>query len=530
MSTYNKNGATVTITPTTSWTSADQIPTETQLIGGFDASLDNISFNGKVRIGKPVVIASIVIEADSNKYFIQPPYLNTRSRNISLKPKNKKNQRVTSGVLDGIFYTSYTYDLVFVSNGSTSSADNLSAKIVYKTETIPSPAIEIYNIDYGSSVVAETGEIRKIKITGSPTAVFGLAINENYAETVTLSDGDSLTEDQIIPIFNKYNDESILRSKTKGTSINKTEYNYGKKIDIIRGVIPSSGVFEFTQKFPSTTSAITAVTVADSGAKFKFTNLSNVRVGDRLYYSGLSDTTVITVESLNPDGDDENECWLLSNGSAASLTLAKGKKITFKRNKTYSIDIIPELTSTLGSKIPTRDPEYRLYQYLNPTLTITHKPNKSSGLETKVTKYNGVATGLAHSVDHTISYTGKALTTTNKRNKKIVDKFSVKLELTVNNGAQRFTSKRQPLFNNRVKKVHPTVAGGAVNLNPVVSNWTNSIGLSNGGTFLKIYGIRFGVLNATTIDLWYNVEIEKWGSRSVNMELDLSTLLTNAVP
>ena len=90
MRTYNKNGATDTIPPTTSWTSADQIPTETQLIGGFDASLDNISFNGKVRIGKPVVIASIVIEADSNKYFIQPPYLNTRSRNISLKPKNKK--------------------------------------------------------------------------------------------------------------------------------------------------------------------------------------------------------------------------------------------------------------------------------------------------------------------------------------------------------------------------------------------------------------------------------------------------------
>ncbi len=531
MSTYNKNGATITITPTASWTSTDQIPTETQLISGFDASLDNISFNGKVKVGRPTVVASVVVEADSNKYFLQPPYLKTKSTNISLRLRNKKNQRVTSGEVDGIFYTSYTYDLIFISSSRTSSVNDLNAKIVYKTETIPSPAIEIHDIKYGDPIVSPSGESRKIKVIGSPTAIFGLAINENYAETITLSDGDASTNDEIIPIFNKYNDVSIIKSRTKNTSLDKVEYNYGKKIDVIKGTIPSSGIFEFTQEFPSTISSIAAIAVAASSAnKIKFTNLDNVRVGDRMYYPGLSDTSVVTVNVLNPDGDNENECTLLTNGSTASISLAKGKKVTFRRSKTYSVDIIPSLTSTLGSKIPTRDPEYKLYQYLDPTLTITHVPNKSSGVETIISKYNDVATGLSHSEVHSISYNGKALTTTDKNNNKLVDKFSVKLELTVNNGAQRFTAKKKPRFNYETARIHPTLPNGLPNTNLVVSNWTNSIGLSNGGTFVNIYGIRFGALNATTINLWYTVEVKKWGNRSVNMVLDLGTLLTNAVP
>ena len=353
-------------------------------------------------------------------------------------------------------------------------------------------------------------ENRRIKVIGDKSAKFALAINENYAETITLGDEE-------VPFFNKHNDESLIKS-----SASQTDYNYGKKINIIRGVIPNNGMFEFNQLFPSTTSKIAAVAAdASSTVDVTFTSIDGVRVGDRMYHSGLANTTTITVAALNPGGT-ANALRLSS-----SVSLDKGRKVVFRRNKTYSIDIIPDLTSTLGSSIPTIDPEYKLYQYLDPTLTITHVPNTTGSLETKIEKYNDVDTGLAHSVNHTISYTGRANTALNSRDTKIKDKFSVKIRVTCENGAQRITTKKQPVFSNKVRKIHPTI-GGSVNPNAVLSNWTNSVAEANGGTVVNITGIRVGAINAVHMDIWYDVEISRWGNKDVNMVFDTTNILTNA--
>ena len=111
MSTYNRNGATVTVTPTTAWTGVDKTLSNTQINSGFDANIDTVSFSGKTRRGKPAVIAKVVITADSGKYFVTPPYLQANSRKISLRLRDKVNQKLTVG--DGVFYTSYTFDLMF---------------------------------------------------------------------------------------------------------------------------------------------------------------------------------------------------------------------------------------------------------------------------------------------------------------------------------------------------------------------------------------------------------------------------------
>ena len=83
MSTYSRNGATITITPSSAWTSSDKILTNQQIGSGFNSNLDTVSFGGNVKRGRPTVIASVLVTADSDKYFSTPPYLQTKTRGLS---------------------------------------------------------------------------------------------------------------------------------------------------------------------------------------------------------------------------------------------------------------------------------------------------------------------------------------------------------------------------------------------------------------------------------------------------------------
>ena len=502
MSTYNQDGATITITPTTSTTSTEQTGA--------------VSFSGKVRRGRPIVLGSVVVTADSGKYFSSPPRLVTKSKNLSAKFRNRVSAKLAIG--DGTFYTSYTYDLIFVARTSTVDS-GLDVRFRYSTKTIPTITYNIKNIIFGSNNIAESGETRRIKVVGDRKAKFALAINENYEETITLDDGDATTGNETISNFHKRNDRSIIRSSVR----NRVEYNYGKKINILRGQIGQTGVYEFDQVFPSVTSNRTRVNGTVSGAaKVIFDDLNNVRVGDRIYATQIADATVVKVLNLDPDGDNRDECTLDTD-----VTLTDDSIVMFKRSKVYSIDIIPDLTSTLGPRIPTTDPEYRLYQYMDPVLTLTHKPESTAGFETKVTKYNDVNTELAHSVSHTVSHTGKANALSDRKNRNITNRFSVKLEVTCHQADHRFTARKLPIFSNKIRPISPTTASGAANTNAVVSNWTNSISEFNGGTVINITNIRIAALTFVTVNLFYDVEIVKWGNKDVNMELDLAAILTN---
>tara|TARA_R110002020_G_scaffold140951_7_gene312573 strand:+ start:9078 stop:10655 length:1578 start_codon:yes stop_codon:yes gene_type:complete len=525
MSTYNRDGATITVTPSSTWTGLEKTLTNQQISSGFNSNLDTVSFNGSIRRGRPTIIASVLVTADSDKYFSTPPYLQTKTRGLSLRLRNKVNQRLTVG--DGVFFTSYTYDLLFTSNGQHPSSSALNVNIKYITKAIPTISAEIYDVNFGGRILSSSGETRLIKVAGTKGAVFGLAINENVESLITLSDGDAATSDEIVEIIDKANDTSILP-----TAKYKTNYNYGKKIPIIRGTIPSSGVFEFSQSFPSVIVKATKVngSMAASGAtKIIFDNLTGVKVGDRIYSAGIPMTTASKVVTLNPDNDNVNECTL-----DTSVTLADNTSVEFKRARSYSIDIIPSLTSTLGSKIPTTDPEYRLHQYLDTTLTITHS---ITGTDLTITKFNDVATDLARGAEHILTYSGRANTINTGDNDTSPPEygstkmFSVKLEIScvpASGPAHTFTAKTTPIFSSKERKIHPKKSDGSNNTNAVVSNWTNSIAKSNGGTAVSITGIRFTPTGSATINLFYNVEILKWGTRNVDMELDLDTILTNA--
>lgn len=510
MSTYSRNGATVTVTQASSWTATEKVLSTDQINSGFQTNIDSLSFAGSIRRGKPSVIAKVVIEADSGKYFSSPPRLKDKSKKLSLRLRDKVNQRLTVG--DGVYFTSYTYDLILSSRSRTSTANSgLNASIVYTTKTIPTVETKIHDIVFGNKNILAGGETRDIRVYGEKGATFGLAINESLESRITVGDEE-------VKKYNKTEDESILRG-----SYNKTKYNYGKSMNIIRGKIPSTGVYSFDQVFPSTIISQTETTAAfSSTTKLTFKNLSGVRVGDRFYYPGLDANTVIKVSVLDPDGDNENECTL-----DTSVTVAKSKKCRFERNRTYTIDVIPDLTSTLGSKIPTTDPEYRLFQYQNPTLKITHR--QSTG-DLTIVEYNDTATSLGLGASHSISYTGVANKIYDKTPSDVKHRFSVKLKVTA--AAGNFTSVVQPVFSNKTRKIYPRRATNAkgdytANDNPVVSNWTNSISKSNGGTVVNITGIRVSATGSSTIYLYYDVEIFRWGDKNVDMGITLDDHLIN---
>ena len=515
MSTYNKNGATVTITTSSSWTSSDSTLNNAQISSGFDTSLSTVSFAGKVKLGRPVVISTIKITADTDKYFTSPPRLEGNSRGVSLRLRDKINKKLSFS--DGVFYTSYTYDLVFIAKGQSTPLNIKSGTIKYTTKDIPSYTDangnkvigvepKIYDIQFGSRQLSSSGESRVIKVFGTRGTKFGLAINENLRNEVTFNN-------EVVSQYNKSDDVSIIRSP-RGDSV---IYNYGKDMLIKRGTISNSGVYTFNQEFPSTTVLrSTVAAAASSTTDVVFTSIDGIRKGDRMYYRGLADTTVITVSVLEPGGV-ANKLTLSS-----TVSLAKGYPVTFKRGKVYSIDIIPELTSTLGPKIPTVDPEYRLYQYLDPTLTITHSTDQN---DLTITHNNGVETGLDRDENHVISYTGKA----NKRYKNLSDRTTnrFKVSLIVTAHSTNFSSFVKPVFSNRIRKKYDKKADGSANNNIVISNWTNSIAEFNGGTVLNITGIKTGATGSGTTTLDYTVEILQWGNKDVAMELDLDTHLIN---
>ena len=502
MSTYHKDGATITFASKLGWKSYDKILTASEINRGFDPSINTINISGSSVVNKPKKITTLKITADEGKYFSIPPYIKSRFKS-RFRFKRIKVEKTNNKP------TVYIYDLIY--KGSNKSYNNLSIQILYKTETIPTTAISINNISFGNTVVNSDGEHRVIKIYGTPTATFGVAINENVENIVeyTTTDIDGATARSVNHSYiDKINDVSIL-----STPNSRTEYNYAKNIGIMKGTIGSKGFYSFKQVFPSIVSNRTKVngTMAASGAsggtKIIFNDLTDVRVGDRIFSSTIASTSTIKVASINPDEDNVGELTL-----DGTVTLADKAEVTFKRKRCYSIDFIPDLTSTLSSNIPTTDPNYRLHQYMDPTLTIR---NSISGIDMTITHNNGLATDLARGAELDITYNGKANTTNNKNmaqpygNK---SKFIVSMLLDIH-ASENFTGVLKPKFSS---------------IDQSKSDWTNSVAKENGGTKVNIHGVKWGATGENKITLTYIVEIKKLGTEDVIMELDLDEITTIA--
>ena len=238
-------------------------------------------------------------------------------------------------------------------------------------------------------------------------------------------------------------------------------------------------------------------------------DITNQKVGDRLYGKGIHKTypTKLTVKTSSTRSTFNR-----------AMTVADKAEFFFKRSRFYSIDLIPELCSTLSSSVPTSETTYRLYQYLDPIITMKHS---IAGSNYTITHNNSITTALGAGAELELEYTGKALSKNILRNKnnlgmasylgKKIQKVSMLLDLV--DAGHTFSAVTIPNFSNT---------------NQSRSDWTNSVSVDNGGTVIRVWGFTNSATGANTITLTYYFEIIKLGVKDVTMELDLDSILTIA--
>ena len=266
-----------------------------------------------------------------------------------------------------------TFDLICRTSRSISALDNL---VVSANQLVGRVAQEvttrsITRVDAGSLNLSRDGETRNIKIHGDPQSSFYL----------TIEDGS---------------DRSIIANPTEGGRVSLPS---GER-DVVKARLNRAGVFVHKQRFPKIptilTTAVNGSMAASGATKIIFDSLSGVQVGDTMVASDtrgrkINNGETVKVVTLNPDGDNANECTLSS-----SVILADNKKVAFVRSTTFKVHVAPN-TGTIpagsyGSKlVDTVYPMFTLSQNVGTTVTF----NASASAPIQI---NGGSAGVSHSV------------------------------------------------------------------------------------------------------------------------------------
>ena len=466
--------ANLTITPTneTSISSTQEVED-----GGFSTQKEKLIFSGKAKTNTPTKITSIKIEANSGYYLSKKPSLETTyDDNIKMvvSGSTKSSGRITS----------YTVDIIYSNSSRTFSSNYPEANITCKAKLIYVRPVQLDSFVVKSTIIDSEGENRTILITGAPGATFGVAINENFLD----KEVDLVTSEERV-ITHKQNDLSILSPSNITSSY---DYGYGKKLPVFTGTINKKGLYKFSQRFPSVQAIKTKTNASKVGAStITVDSNAGIMKGDKVYARQFTTSTpkVNSVSGANDVVLDQ------------AVTIGDNEAITFKRNKRYSVDLIPDLTSTFGPKIPTSIPTYTLNQYAKPVLTL--RLTEGHGSSFTITKFNNVATSLSAGADHDYNITGKTMTT-----ERIKRTISYLITCSSN-----ITAVTTPTFSSIRKQT---------------SSWTNSISLDNGGTAVEVTNFSHSATGSTTITLTFDLTIKRWGTKDVTMALDLDNVLTHA--
>lgn len=467
------------VTGVNGWNVDDTGYSSREIENGADPTKNRWVIEGRAFPNSPIDIATIKVDAEEGKYFSKAPYLNynnNSNENIKLKLNSKEK---TNGNI-----TSYVYSLQFVSATTKTISDGIKVNIKYETQAIVEKTLAINKVSFGNPILSVNGETRLIKIFGTAGSSFGLAVNKGLQESFQI--GEATTD--IGKVIDKINDVSILGSVANST----TENGYGKSIDIIQDVIGSKGVYTFAQDFPNIVVKKTKVNDAGgvTGTRITLDDYTDIKIGDQICSKTISKDQKVTVTALP-----------LSNtvDISKTMTFADDAIVIFKRDQVYSIDIIPDLTSTLGSDIPSTK-SYTLIQKIGPALTFKN----SIASTVAITHNNSIATSLSAGADLDVfcsSYGSKYNT----------KKISFSLTLDIVDASKNFSAIKLPTFNNNIQER---------------SSWTNSLHKFNGGTKVNITNISRSALGANTITLGYDVMISRFGSEDVTMELDLDNVIT----
>ena len=470
------------------------------------------SFSARIPNNELTNLATIKVEAEEGYHLAEIPYLSIDNTSPNLN--FDIGQNIQLKLSESTSNTSYTFDLLYKNNESISVSDDLNININFRSLVTQTRALEIRNITFGNQTVSAGGESRNITIYGKPGTPFELLVNS--------VDENLDSDDRVVDST----EESIISNRISNSEV---VIGTGKTFNQLSEKIHSTGKYSFNQTIPNTTIRSTAIngSMASGGAtKIIFDDLTYVRVGDQVVMKEIT-SGFITVTELNPDGDNENECTV-----SASITAADNALVSFKRSKKYRIHVKPgtdasvNTTGAMASWSTDIDGWSGYYskdmnQYLNPVLTLRATTSEGAGVMTM----NGATWNSSTPYD--LTYVGRPNTLQSKIQGKTgvpATRFTLTYLLDLVNPARNFayvdTIDPAPAFSSDVEFINTTET-------PQV-DWTNTTPELNGGTIIHMSNIAITAAGANTITITANVELVKWGSSNVIMELNLDNIVSNS--
>ena len=528
-------GSTVTVTANDGYTISSRTIKGGEKSGSKHLEQIIYSISGTATYNRIATIGSVKVEAnDSSISLTRAPYLKTNSpENFKLLPRTTERYDSTDTLSiknASKNNKSWTLDIVYRNKKSINRTDFIIGYLKFRQDAIRTRSNYIENITFGPDQLLSQGEVRTIKIFGDPGTAFGLAVNKNSISTELEEDGSTPTGRVI---FNTGEDTSILGKKANST----TTSNYGVSIPIIKGTIPSGGVYSFNQSFSFPRAAKLSSTIS-STATVPLDDVSLVQVGDTVTGSPISIGTVRTVSSIN------TAAKTIALSGAISAT--SGDTLVFKARESYSIDVIQDECGSINSDIIpiNNSPTYTLNKYINPIITfkatasssytITHfayrksknintiSPPESNRIFKHITDpftWVNAATSFSAGDDHSYYATGPA-------NRKSI--IPINIEYTIVAASGRFTVARNPIWNNLIESDGTAIAA-SVSYNEG-SDWTNSDWRTNGGTRFFSTGatatISTGSGTDDTVKIRLQGFIRQIGIQDVTFDLDIDKLVT----
>ena len=201
-----------------------------------------------------------------------------------------------------------------------------------------------------------------------------------------------------------------------------------------------------------------------------------------------------------------------------STTLADNSDVMFKRRRVYSIDIIPELTDELSSNIPSRDPEYRLSQTLDSTITL-----RASTASSNININSG-----GGGVDYDLVYSGVPSRNNYSSNKWV----KVTLSIATQDSKIFTAATKTPRFS----RVNPGASDWSIK--SIITDATAFSGSDGDVVNERSRNLNFEINNikrtisddTNTCTITYNFKINKFGANDTIIDLDLDSILTTATP
>ena len=203
---------------------------------GFDNEKFKLSFSGRAVKNKPITIGTIKISnSDTTKKLKVVDFKKKFSRiNSKVKIKFKKSTLDANGNIDSMLY-----DIVYTSKGAVAKSDELTYVFNNnRSASIPTASSGVESIIYGSDIIRQGGEERRIVFRGAPNTEVKLTVTKLIDSLDSNGDIISTTH------------ESFISSLNQGV----IQLQDGSTIKGIKRTLDSTGKYSLRVKFPKVTS------------------------------------------------------------------------------------------------------------------------------------------------------------------------------------------------------------------------------------------------------------------------------------